>query len=111
MDREQVWGARVAAWKASGLNINRYAQQQGYSPSGLRYWVSRLGAHSTSEFPVRLARVVRRSDAPRSAEVAPGPSFMVEVAGARIQVAPGFDRDSLATILEVLDGRSSEATQ
>lgn len=97
----------MSAWKASGLNINRFAQQQGFSPSSLRYWVRRLGSNASSSTRVRLARVVRRADEALSGEAARSPLFTVEVSDARIQVAPGFDRDSLSAILEVLDGRVS----
>jgi hypothetical protein len=48
--------------------------------------------------PVRLAKVVREV-APPLADAA---ALVVEVGGARISVARGFDRATLAAVLDVL---------
>ena len=48
---------------------------------------------------VRLARVVATPAAPAST-----PALIVEVGVARIRVEPGFDRATLAAIVDVLGG-------
>lgn len=97
-----VWEKRVAAWRASGLSADAFAEGRGFAGATLRWWSSRLksGARArgaTSE--VRLAQVVR---APRP--VAHG--VVVELRGARVLVPPGVDEATLATVIAALGGAS-----
>jgi len=110
MEREEIWKARVAAWKASGLNMSQFALGRDFSASGLRYWVNRLGAMPaatpiTPANSVRMARVLRRSAAAEDRLLEAGP-VELHIAGARIRVGPGFDRRTLVEVLDVLEERA-----
>lgn len=94
-----TWQARVAAWRASGKTAAVFCAGSGMSVSALRYWARRWPAESARTAMVRLARVVARPGSP-----APAPALIVEVGVARIRVEPGFDRTTLAAIVDVLGG-------
>lgn len=98
-----MWIKRVAAWRASGQTAAEYCERHGLGLSALRYWAQRArreaGATAAAP-PVRLARVVRTRPIAELAPVAP--VVVIEVGGARVSVARGFDRATLATVLEVL---------
>jgi hypothetical protein len=91
------WAARVAAWRSSGQTAAAFCSGKEFSPSGLRYWSSRLGrAEDSGE--VRMARVVRAVP-----ELPPIPSpIVVEVGCARVAVQRGFDPEALRAVLAVL---------
>lgn len=105
-DRE-VWAERVAEWKASGLSSPAYCAGKDFTPGGLRYWAHRL-AHGDGARPrVRLAKVVpvrrRQRQEARPAPLGVAPDLVVvEVGGARIAVRAGFDRATLAMVLDEL---------
>ena len=91
------WVARVAAWRSSGQTAAAFCNGKEFSPSGLRYWSSRLGRGEVGG-EVRMARVVRAVP-----ELSPIASpIVVEVGGARVAVQRGFDQDALRAVLAVL---------
>jgi hypothetical protein len=99
----------VAEWKASGLSSPAFCAGKEFTAGGLRHWAYRLQHGAPQRKPrVRIARVVRtRPTGGRLAAVADAASeVMVEVGGARIAVRPGFDRDTVAALVEVLAARS-----
>lgn len=95
-----VWKKRIVAWRASGQTASVFCAQQGLALSSLRYWAyrRRCDAEPAVAPPVRLAQVVR-DVAPVSVQEA---ALIVEVGRARIAVARGFDRATLAAVLDVL---------
>jgi hypothetical protein len=95
-----VWKKRVSAWRASGLTAAVFCDEQGLVLSSLRYWTQRVRRddEAAAPPPVRLAQVVRQAEPPL-ADVA---ALVVEVGGARISVARGFDRATLAAVIDVL---------
>jgi hypothetical protein len=100
-----TWEQRVAAWRASGQSARAFAEGQEFSVHMLRYWSRRVGARASARgtaarSEVRLARVERVPSA-TGPTIPPAP-MVIEVGAARIQVAPGVDRSTLATVLEVL---------
>jgi hypothetical protein len=128
----KLWAERVAAWRASGLTSEEFSRGREFTAGGLRHWAYRLGkttkrgqirtaaakADARRRQPlkperVRLARVVReaspegtRSTAPTGGAPAPtatAPAVTVELGRFRIAVAAGCDRETLATVLSVLD--------
>lgn len=107
-DRE-TWASRVAEWKASGLSSPKFCAGKEFTAGGLRHWAYRLEhGEPTRRRQVRLARVVRTARASswvasddRSAEV------VVEIGAARLLVRPGFDRETVAGLVEVLVARSA----
>src|SRR5512142_1083389 len=98
---------RVAEWKASGLTSRKYCEGKPFTAGGLRHWAYRLGAGQSPEAsPVRIAKVVRipRAKAPAAADgrARVAPELILEVGPARIEVRTGFDRATLAAVLDVL---------
>lgn len=96
------WAQRVAAWRSSGKSAAAFAEKQGYSAKSLQWWSSELRrrgqAVSPSEPKVKLARVVRG----RSATSSSGPSVVVSVGEARVEVQAGADRATLELVLGAL---------
>lgn len=108
-DRE-TWVRRVAEWKASGLSSPKFCAGKEFTAGGLRHWAYRLEHGEPPRRPqVRFARVVRTTphalarvaSDDRAAEV------VVEIGGARLLVRPGFDRETVAGLVEVLVARSA----
>ena len=117
MDNRAVWTERVAEWKASGLTSKAYCEGKPFTAGGLRHWAHRLRQQEqrkTQQPPVRLARVVRKAG-PQSREAERGRSAVehttvpaalaIECGSMRVSVAPGFDRELLAAVLEVVAAR------
>lgn len=106
----RIWAQRVAEWRESGLTAAAYCEKHGVGLSALRHWSHRLGRRSTASATggattVRLARVVAiaaTAGMAPTAEASPRPSLVLEVGGARIMVDVGFDRATLAGVLDVL---------
>jgi hypothetical protein len=90
----KTWAKRVAAWRASGLSRERFAQREGFTPASLKWWAWRIGRDSSS-----LVRVVREEPTPSMRPAAP---IVVEVRGARVVIPAGFDRASLRDVLAAL---------
>ncbi len=108
-DRE-TWAKRVAEWKASGLSSPEFCTGKEFTAGGLRHWAYRLEhGDPPRRRRVRLARVVRtRTGAHAPASSGDRPTeIVVEIAGARILVQPGFDRETVAALVEVLVARSA----
>jgi hypothetical protein len=99
MTTEAKWVERVSAWRGSGLSAPAFCAGKEFTPSGLRYWSSRLRREPPAVADVRMARVVRS----RGEEVPDiDTPIVVEVGGARVAVRRGFDRATLLRLLEVI---------
>jgi len=106
----ETWAQRVAEWKASGLTSKAYCEGKPFTPGGLRHWAYRLGAGRSPEAapasPVRIAKVVRIPRAKALPEADERgcvvPELILEVGPVRIEVRTGFDRATLAAVLDVL---------
>lgn len=98
----------MAEWKASGQSSPKFCSGKEFTAGGLRHWAYRLEhGDSPRRRPVRLARVVRAGNA-ADASASSGDrvtEIAVELAGARIHVRPGFDRETVAALVEVLTAR------
>lgn len=103
-ETETKWSLRVQEWRASGKTAEEYAEGQGFEPSTLRYWSSKLrsgkGAPVTDRVPrVRMARV--------APAVSPSEDTLVVVVGsARVAVRAGFDVALLRAVVAALGGAS-----
>lgn len=99
----ETWTRRVKAWRASGERAEEFSRREGYAASTLRWWASKLKRETPAAPTVQLARVVRTvARAPSSAS---SPSAIVidgGLAGVRVAVMRGADRETLAMVLEVL---------
>jgi hypothetical protein len=101
-----IWAQRATEWKASGLTSKAFCEGKDFNPDALRHWASkirRLAIRTPGEGKpaLRVARVVRTPDKGAHSEVAPEP-LVVEIGRARVVVRTGFDRATLAALLELL---------
>lgn len=109
-----MWAERIADWKASGRTSEEYCEGKPFTAGGLRHWAYLL-RRVTPRKPVALAEVRIAKVVPRPAPaVAALPSrsseaLVVEVGDARIAVRPGFDRATLAAVVEVLAARGGRS--
>jgi hypothetical protein len=117
MTSAMIWSERVADWRSSGLTSKKFCEGRDFSAGGLRHWAYRLGQDSKgprADGGTRLARVVRVASSRRAgrasstsapAREAAAAGLVVEYGQARVAVSVGFDRSSLATVLDVLAER------
>ena len=99
-DRE-TWAKRVSEWKSSGMGARAYCEGKDFTEGGLRYWVYKLDGRPGTR-RIRIAKVVRATGLRLNEGQGAGPTLVLEVGAARIGVSPGFDRETLTGILEVL---------
>ena len=92
MATSETWAKRVAAWRASGKPTDEYATGRGFAGSTLRWWASRLGRRQAAFVRVVSAREPGTRDG----------GVELEVGGVRVLVRAGFDRATLAEVLELL---------
>lgn len=88
---EEQEQALLAAWRASGIGLNRFARENGLAPKSLREWNAR--------WPVRPAFLPVRVVPPARAS-----GLVVQLAGCghRIEVPSDFDAVSLRRLVEAL---------
>jgi hypothetical protein len=113
MASAETWARRVAAWKASGRSSEAFCKGKAFTAGGLRHWAYRLRCEGRDEPEpvIRIGRVLRRP-APAEAAKPAQPSIdekaeaiVVELGAARVAVRPGFDRLTLAAVLDLLASR------
>lgn len=98
-DARSLWKKHVIGWRASGETARRYSERHGLSANSLGWWASRLKRDGEfSEAAMRWAKVEL------AAKARP---IVLRVRDVRIAVERGFDADTLAEILAVLDRRPS----
>jgi transposase len=108
MPDTDTWARRVAEWRSSGQTSTAFCRGKPFTAGGLRYWACRLGQRrQRNHAAVRVARVVRVSELrPSQHEKSPAgagtDALVVEIGAARVAVRPGFDRVTLAAVLEVI---------
>ena len=109
-DRE-TWAKRVAEWRASGLTSERFCAGRGYTAGALRSAAHTVEAQQQGAAQrLAVARVVvRPSHRVESGDATPGTGVVIELGGARVAVERGFDRDTLASVLDVLATRAGAA--
>ncbi len=104
----KTWAERVTAWRESGLTSEEFCGGKGFRPNALRNWAWRLGkTKPRRKFRVPLARVVRtREDEPGARVSTPHATgdtgVAVEIGSVRVVVRPGFDRPTMAAVLDLL---------
>lgn len=116
--------------RASGLSQLEFARRRGINVKKVSYWVRRIRALSAAAQrpdPPKLVQVATVADdgvvraapaelamsaLPRPALPLSGPvAIEIRLAGSRtIAIGPGFDRDALRAVLELLEGLSPCST-
>jgi hypothetical protein len=112
MANAQTWKKRVEEWRTSGLRADEFCRRRRLGIAGLYRWSSILkraggSARTGTVRAIPMARLV-----PRPASPSAGASEVlvsIEVAGARVTVAAGVDRETLASVLDVLEARRKGA--
>ena len=99
----------MADWKASGLTAAAYAQPRGWSPSTLKWWSSQLNRQEVAaEASMRFVRLVA-APAPTPPPSPSPPAMLLELGDARLVLPPGFDRDDLAVVLDLVRAGGRQA--
>lgn len=96
MATRETWKKRVAGWRASGLSAENFALGRGFNADALREMGKQL---LRVEPVVRLARV--EIVAERVGEV----PVVLRAGAVRVEVVRGFSRETLASVLDVIEGR------
>jgi len=112
MANAATWARRVAAWKGSGLTSEAFCKGKPFTAGGLRYWAHKIRQErpgKTDQPVIRIGRVLRRPGPVDAASKPAQPSvnekveaIVVEVGAVRVAVRPGFDRPTLAAVLDLL---------
>ena len=98
--RKEFWRGHIRKWASSGQTVVAYCRAHQLSKSAFHFWKSALKC--------RDARIAVSAEPPAFAEVriAARPEASIEIAfggGRRVQVHPGFDEETLARVLAVLE--------
>ena len=110
----KLWRGRVSDWRASGKTSADFSEGKEFSAGGLRHWAHKLQKRALAargEPELRLGRVLRRPapeplerEVSTAASPAPEP-LIVECGALRVAVRPGFDRQTLAAVLDLVAAR------
>lgn len=113
-DKERFWRARVVQWRRSGLPVRKFCRREGLSEPLFYSWRRELARR---EMSASLAGEVTRQEPAKATPfvpvriVAPPPvsqATAIEIVlsrGRRVRVRPGFDRDTLQAVLDLLEQR------
>jgi hypothetical protein len=97
--KHAYWRRVLQQWRDSGLGIREFCRQHRHHESQFWFWKRRLGEHvdATPNFvPVTVV------DAP----IARSPFIDIRlISGHRLRVRPGCDRQLLADVVAVLEGK------
>lgn len=104
-EEKSAWQRRVVRWKASGESVVVFSAREGIKANRLYYWASKLKREAKTLVPaptpmMRLVRVVAKPSTT-------GVIIDLPQSRARVVVEPGFDRGTLAVVLEMLGVRSA----
>ena len=103
MDREElacVWHKRLATFARSGMTIQKWCDQNSTTVRQFGYWRQRLAGQRDSETPLQQWAAVEIAE-PSSTPTVPG-GVTVRVAGASIELQPGFDPAMLRAVVRAL---------
>ncbi|MCK6413891.1 MAG: hypothetical protein L6Q55_15920 [Azonexus sp.] len=108
----EAGGAASQSWAVAG-GSRGLARERGLSRDALEYWKRRIPAKPSRQgrppltlIPVRPARpAASRGDLPRSSQCAPIELVDARRPALRIRLPAGFDAESLACVLDVLESR------
>ena len=106
----ELWTPRVREWKVSGLSATTFGKQHNISPSNLYAWARRIQNRTQERKSLPIARVLRNSSHD-SRSSAFGSAIVVELAMARVVIPRGFDRATLADVIDVLSARNQRGGQ
>ena len=96
-EKRRLWQGRLEEWKASGLTLVEYCRLHNLDARNLQYWKKKiLPKPRTTAALVEIPGILPRS--------LPGSQLCLVIDGrSRIEIAPGFDADTLGRLLGVFD--------
>lgn len=103
---QERWMGQVQAWRDSGKPLSAWAREHGVSHYALRYWKRRAEGKARSVGKPKTSKsqapkfIAVRADAP-----APGAPIELLVGAVRVVVPAGFEAQTLAAVLAVLQQR------
>jgi len=95
----QTWRKRLQGFAQSGLSVRQWCQRQGISMNQYYYWRRQLASVAEKAPDPRWLAVGRLQETPLPST--PG-GVRVRIAGATIDLEPGFDPDLLRAIVRAL---------
>jgi transposase-like protein len=107
--KEQFWRRTLADWQASGLSVRQYCHRHDLSEPSFYCWRRQLKLRDATGDQRRSPRSGTPDAQPLFlpivvSDAAAAAGLEVVLANARlIRVRPGFDRDTLAQLLRVLE--------
>jgi hypothetical protein len=103
------WWERVQAWKASGLSCAAFVKGKSFTAKVLRWWTWKLGSEGEAVSP-KPARVIETTSPIEFIELVTPTrdtsGLVVRVGRVEVELARGFDVDTLARVLDVLEARA-----
>ena len=116
------WREKIAEWRASGLSAAKFAESRGCSAHQVWNWAARFRKEdearaaeaagpaqtvSVAGHSIPFARVLRAPKQEASEKTVPAGAMAVEVCGMRLVVPSGFDRETLAMVLDEVEARKA----
>lgn len=105
---QEIWEARVSAWRSSGQSARLFCEKHGLSASTLYQWSSKLGsdlASTTRDSSAKFVEVVVPIVQPLSESMLPD-RYSLEVVlrgGRRIAIGANFDKMVLHDLIMTLE--------
>jgi transposase len=124
--RRQQWQMAIQRWQSSGQSVRAFCRQEGLKESAFFFWRRELALHDREDAasPPSPPRVNKRKTSLPAESTGPAAHFLpvqviaghdpqrvggIEIIlgwGRAVRVPPRFDRQTLAEVLAVLEGRS-----
>ena len=106
MEIPSIWLERLIAWRSSKLSAEVFCEGKDFSVHSLRNWRGRQLEVERRAAPrkgaVALARVQVAAPRSRWSSGSPRSGVSIEVGPLRVSVDQGFDRPTLAAVLDVI---------
>ncbi len=105
-EKQQFWFQHIEQWQQSGLSQAEYARQQKLSIKSFGYYRRRYRQQSAPDKkPTPLLPVTVANIETNSPPAQPGTTgiTLTSPSGFRIELAPGFDPQTLRTVLQTLE--------
>ncbi len=100
-EKHRLWQKRLAEWKRGGLPQAEFCRRNNLDPRNFLYWKKKILPSLCTASLVELpAKLVTQSSLPASL-----PLCLVIDGRFRIEIAPGFDADTLYRLIGVLGTR------
>ena len=88
----------LESWRRSGLSVERFANQRGFTPQRLYWWKKKIVLAAEPEepklVPVHVKREAKRGE----------PVTVLLRTGHMLKVAHGFDEQAFARVVALLEG-------